>query len=62
LPILGHSTVLWLHLRRFECPACQHRPKDVAANSAVQAASMSTQGARDTARALHSKPLQQRHD
>ena len=26
LPILEHPTVLWLHLRRFECPACHHRP------------------------------------
>jgi len=26
LPILERSTVLWLHVRRFECRACQHRP------------------------------------
>ena len=26
LPILEHPTVLWLHLRRFECPCCRHRP------------------------------------
>jgi transposase len=26
LPILEHSTVLWLHVRRFACQACQHRP------------------------------------
>ena len=26
LPILEHPTVLWLHLRRFECRGCQHRP------------------------------------
>ena len=26
LPILEHPTVLWLHLRRFACPACHHRP------------------------------------
>ena len=26
LPILEYSTVLWLHLRRFACPDCLHRP------------------------------------
>ena len=28
LPILEHPVVLWLHLRRFECPGrgCHHRP------------------------------------
>ena len=26
LPILEHPVMLWLHLRRFECPECQHRP------------------------------------
>src|SRR5439155_23733737 len=26
LPILEHPVVLWLHLRRFECPECRHRP------------------------------------
>jgi transposase len=26
LPILERPTVLWLHVRRFECRACQHRP------------------------------------
>ena len=26
VPILEHPTVLWLHLRRFACPACHHRP------------------------------------
>ena len=26
LPILESPTVLWLHLRRFECRGCQHRP------------------------------------
>jgi transposase len=26
LPILEYPTVLWLHLRRFACPDCQHRP------------------------------------
>jgi transposase len=25
-PILERPTVLWLHVRRFECRACQHRP------------------------------------
>ena len=26
LPILEHPVMLWLHLRRFECPTCRHRP------------------------------------
>ena len=26
LPILECPVVLWLHLRRFECPDCRHRP------------------------------------
>ena len=26
LPILEHPVMLWLHLRRFECPECRHRP------------------------------------
>ena len=26
LPILEHPVMLWLHLRRFECPDCRHRP------------------------------------
>jgi transposase len=26
LPILERPTVLWLHVRRFECRGCQHRP------------------------------------
>jgi transposase len=26
LPILERPVMLWLHLRRFECPACRHRP------------------------------------
>jgi transposase len=26
LPILERPVVLWLHLRRFECPECHHRP------------------------------------
>ena len=26
LPILEHPVVLWLHLRRFECSDCHHRP------------------------------------
>jgi transposase len=26
LPILEHPVMLWLHLRRFECPECWHRP------------------------------------
>jgi len=26
LPILERPTVLWLHVRRFACRACQHRP------------------------------------
>jgi transposase len=26
LPILGRPVMLWLHLRRFQCPDCRHRP------------------------------------
>ena len=26
LPILEHPVMLWLHVRRFQCTACQHRP------------------------------------
>jgi transposase len=26
LPILEHPVMLWLHLRRFACPECRHRP------------------------------------
>ena len=26
LPILEHPVMLWLHLRRFECPECRQRP------------------------------------
>ena len=26
LPILERPVLLWLHLRRFECPGCRHRP------------------------------------
>jgi transposase len=26
LPILERPVMLWLHLRRFECPECRHRP------------------------------------
>ena len=26
LPILEHPVMLWLHVRRFQCAACQHRP------------------------------------
>jgi transposase len=26
LPILEHPVLLWVHLRRFACQACQHRP------------------------------------
>ena len=26
LPILERPVLLWLHLRRFACPDCQHRP------------------------------------
>ena len=31
LPILEHPVMLWLHLRRFECPECQHRPWETSA-------------------------------
>lgn len=26
LPIVEHPVMLWLHMRRFQCPDCQHRP------------------------------------
>jgi transposase len=26
LPICAHPVMLWLHLRRFGCPDCRHRP------------------------------------
>src|SRR2546427_12578311 len=26
LPTLEHPVMLWLHMRRFACPACRHRP------------------------------------
>jgi len=26
LPILEHPVMLWLHIRRFQCPGCRHRP------------------------------------
>jgi transposase len=26
LPILEHPVMLWLHMRRFQCAACRHRP------------------------------------
>jgi transposase len=26
LPILERPVILWLHMRRFQCPACRHRP------------------------------------
>jgi transposase len=31
LPILEHPVMLWLHLRRFECPDCRHRPWETSA-------------------------------
>ena len=31
LPILEHPVMLWLHLRRFECPACRQRPWETSA-------------------------------
>lgn len=31
LPLLEHPVMLWLHLRRFECPACWHRPWETSA-------------------------------
>jgi transposase len=31
LPIREHPVMLWLHLRRFECPACWHRPWETSA-------------------------------
>ena len=26
LPILEHPVILWLHMRRFQCADCRHRP------------------------------------
>jgi transposase len=31
LPILAHPVMLWLPLRRFECPECRHRPWETSA-------------------------------
>ena len=31
LPILERPVLLWLHLRRFECPECPHRPWETSA-------------------------------
>ena len=31
LPILERPALLWLHLRRFECPECRHRPWETSA-------------------------------
>ena len=31
LPILERPVMLWLHLRRFECPDCRHRPWETSA-------------------------------
>jgi transposase len=31
LPILEHPVMLWLHLRRFACPECRHRPWETSA-------------------------------
>ena len=31
LPILERPVMLWLHLRRFECPNCRHRPWETSA-------------------------------
>jgi transposase len=36
LPILERPVMLWLHLRRFECPDCQHRPWETSATFGEQ--------------------------
>ena len=36
LPILERPVMLWLHLRRFECPDCRHRPWETRATFGEQ--------------------------
>jgi len=36
LPILEHPVMLWLHLRRFQCPDCRHRPWETSATFGEQ--------------------------
>src|SRR5437870_10650168 len=36
LPLLERPVMLWLHLRRFECPACRHRPWETSATFGEQ--------------------------
>lgn len=36
LPILERPVMLWLHLRRFECPDCRHRPWETSATFGEQ--------------------------
>jgi transposase len=36
LPILEHPVMLWLHIRRFQCPDCRHRPWETSATFGEQ--------------------------
>lgn len=36
LPVLEHPVVLWLHIRRFQCPDCRHRPWETSATFGEQ--------------------------
>jgi transposase len=36
LPILEHPVMLWLHIRRFRCPDCWHRPWETSATFGEQ--------------------------
>jgi len=36
LPILEHPVLLWLHIRRFQCPDCRHRPWETSATFGEQ--------------------------
>jgi len=36
LPILEHPVLLWLHIRRFRCPDCWHRPWETSATFGEQ--------------------------
>jgi transposase len=37
LPILEHPVMLWLHMRRFQCAACHHRPWETSATCGERA-------------------------
>jgi transposase len=36
LPILEHPVMLWLHMRRFQCAACRHRPWETSQTFSAQ--------------------------